>query len=110
VLISTANQDFFYLPQRLLAGFSSCLEDATAYGVADFCIAFSTCQKAVEDEDLFETTVLLRAWHIPTRQAVARVEEMLEERADYLHPAKLSLDEMYAAGLKLWACLQADDQ
>jgi hypothetical protein len=106
VQMSTENMDFFYLPQRLLAGFSACLEDATAYGVVDFCIAFSTCQKAVEDEDLFEMAVLIPAWGIAKERAVTRVEKMLEERADYLHPFKLGEDEKYTAGLELWMCLQ----
>jgi hypothetical protein len=105
VLISTANMDFFYLPQRLLAGFSSCLEDATAYGVVDFCIAFSTCQKAVEDQKFFQTAVLLPAWEVPQKEVMARVEAMLVERADYLHPYKLGKDEAYKIGLKLWTCM-----
>ena len=94
------------MPQRLLLRYTQCLEDALAWGVADFCIAFSTCQKAVEHESLFQLTKLTRAWHLPGEDKIARrIDSIMDERVDYIHPCKVGKNLVYAASHALYTCM-----
>ena len=104
---STANQDMFFMPQRLLEDFAHCLEDAVAWGVADFCIAFSTCQKAVEHESGYQTAVMTRAWRYQAREHIlaARIRAIVDERVDFIHPCKMGQAQVYAAAHALFSCL-----